>query len=206
MATLLLIRHGENDFVGRRLAGHLPGVHLNARGIHQAEAIAAMLRQEPVIAIYASPLDRTMETAEPLARDLYLPITPDSGLAEVNFGDWQGKAISYLKRLKLWKAVQKTPSQVRFPNGESFSEAQARVVAALEAINAAHGEKERVACFSHSDIIRLAVAHYLDMPLDSFQRLTINPASITRLHLYNGSVVLLQVNQTAHSDDPPITA
>ena len=199
MATLLLIRHGENDFVGKRLAGHLPGVHLNAAGRSQAEAIAAMLRQEAVIAIYSSPLERTMETAEPLARDLDLPVTPHEGLAEVNFGDWQGKAISYLKRLKLWQSVQKTPSQVRFPHGESFSEAQARVVAALEAISAAHGEKERVACFSHSDTIRLAVAHYLDMPLDSFQRLTINPASITRLFLHKGSIVMLQVNQMVHA-------
>ena len=198
MATLILIRHGENDFVGRRLAGHLPGVHLNAAGHSQAETIAAVLRQEPVIAIYASPLERTMETAGPLARDLYLSITPHDGLAEVYFGTWQGKSISYLKRLKLWQVVQKTPSQARFPNGESFNEAQARVVAALEAINAAHGEKERVACFSHSDTIRLAVAHYLTMPLDSFQRLTVNPASITRLHLHQGSVVLLQLNQPAH--------
>jgi len=76
MATLLLIRHGENDFVGRRLAGHLPGVHLNAKGRYQAEAVAAMLRHEPVIAIYSSPMERTMETAGPLARDLYLPVTP----------------------------------------------------------------------------------------------------------------------------------
>jgi len=201
MATLLLIRHGENDFVGRRLAGHLPGVHLNAKGRHQAEVIAAMLRQEPIVAIYSSPLDRTMETAEPLARDLFLAITPHPGLAEVDFGDWQGKSISYLKRLKLWQSVQKTPSQVRFPNGETFIESQARIVAALEVINAAHGEKERVACFSHCDTIRLAVAHYLDMPLDSFQRLTINPASITRLHLQQGSVVLLQSNQAAYAVD-----
>jgi probable phosphoglycerate mutase len=197
MATLILIRHGENNFVGRRLAGHLPGVHLNAAGQKQAEALASILRQESINAIYSSPLDRTMETAEPLARALNLPINPNDGLAEVDFGDWQGKSISYLKRLKLWKAVQKTPSQVRFPNGESFSEAQARMVAAIEAINAAYGEKDRVACFSHCDTIRLAVAHYLDMPLDSFQRLTINPASITRLYLQQGSVILFQTNQTA---------
>jgi probable phosphomutase (TIGR03848 family) len=201
MATLILIRHGENDFVGRRLAGRLPDVHLNAPGRQQAEAIASMLRREPIIAVYASPLERTMETAEPLARELHLPIIPHNGLAEVDFGKWQGKFISYLRRLKLWQAVQKTPSQVRFPDGESFSEAQARMVAAIEAINAAHGEKERVAVFSHCDTIRLAVAFYLDMPLDSFQRLTIDPASITRLLLQKGVPILLQTNQPADPID-----
>jgi len=201
MATLLLIRHGENDFVGRRLAGHLPGVHLNAKGRYQAEAVAAMLRHEPVIAIYSSPMERTMETAGPLARDLYLPVTPVPGLTEVDFGAWQGKTISYLKRLKLWQVVQKAPSRARFPGGESFPEAQARVVAALEAINAAHGDKERVACFSHSDTIRLAVAHYLDMPLDSFQRITIHPASITRIHIEKGAIFVLRVNQAAIPGD-----
>jgi len=119
----------------------------------------------------------------------------------VDFGAWQGKTISYLKRLKLWQVVQKAPSRARFPGGESFPEAQARVVAALEAINAAHGDKERVACFSHSDTIRLAVAHYLDMPLDSFQRITIHPASITRIHIEKGAIFVLRVNQAAIPGD-----
>ena len=202
MAILLLIRHGENDFVGRRLAGRLAGVLLYAKGQHQAEAIAAVLRREPIVAIYASPLERTIETAQPLARDLYLPITPDSGLLEVDFGSWSGKSISYLKRLKLWKSVQATPSQVRFPDGETFVEAQKRVTAALEAISAAHGENERVACFSHCDTIRLAIAYYLNMPLDSFQRLVIHTASISRIHILPGNnVVLLQSNQSAHIDN-----
>lgn len=199
MATLLLIRHGENDFVGRRLAGRLAGVHLNVFGHSQAETLAAVLRSEPIVAIYASPLERAIETAEPLARDLYLPIQPQPGLIEIDYGTWQGKSISYLKRLKYWQMVQKTPSQVCFPKGESFSEAQLRVIAALEAINAAHGENDRIACFLHCDTIRLAIAYYLNMPLDSFQRLVINTASITRLHLQNGSVVLMQVNQIVSS-------
>ncbi len=197
MTTLLLIRHGENDFVGRRLAGRLPGVHLNAVGHSQAEALAAVLHNEPVMAIYASPLDRTMETAEPLARDLYLSIQAHAGLLEVDFGNWQGKSIAYLKRLKLWPLVQKHPSQVRFPSGESFVEAQQRVVATLEEIRKAHPENERVACFSHCDLIRLAVAYYLDMPLDAFQRLNIQPASITRLQFVDDKIILQQVNQVA---------
>ena len=203
MTTLLLIRHGENDFVGRRLAGRLPDVHLNAVGCSQAEAVASMLHNEPITAIYASPLERTMETAKPLARDLYLSIQIHTGLLEVDFGNWQGKSITYLKRLKLWPMVQKHPSQVRFPAGESFVEAQQRVVAALEEIRKAHPENERVACFSHCDTIRLAVAHYLDMPLDAFQRLNIQPASITRLQFVDDRIILQQVNQVAIAPAEP---
>jgi probable phosphomutase (TIGR03848 family) len=197
MATLLLIRHGENDFVGRRLAGRLPEVHLNVLGFRQAETLAMALHTEPLVAIYASPLERTLETAGPLARDLYLPVQPHPGLIEIDFGKWQGKTIKYLKRLKLWQDVQEVPSQVCFPGGESFQQAQARMVAAIEEINARHGDDERVACFSHADTIRLAVAHYLNMPLDAFQRLTISPASITRLFLKHGKVALIQINQIA---------
>jgi probable phosphomutase (TIGR03848 family) len=197
MATLLLIRHGENDFVGRRLAGRLSEVHLNALGFRQAETLAAALRSEPLVALYASPLERTLETAGPLARDLYLPVQAHPGLIEIDFGQWQGKTIKYLKRLKLWQDVQDAPSRVCFPGGESFQQAQARMVAAIEEINARHGDDERVACFSHADTIRLAVAHYLNMPLDSFQRLTISPASITRLFLKHGKVAVIQVNQIA---------
>jgi probable phosphomutase (TIGR03848 family) len=197
MATLLLIRHGENDFVGRRLAGRLPEVHLNALGCYQAETLATVLRSEPLVAIYASPLERTLETAAPLARDLYLPVQPHPGLIEIDFGKWQGKTINYLKRLKLWQDVQKSPSQVCFPGGETFLQAQMRMVAALEEINAAHADNERVVCFSHCDTIRLAVAYYLNMPIDSFQRLTISPASITRLLLKDKTIAVLQINQTA---------
>ncbi|MCE1252528.1 MAG: histidine phosphatase family protein [Anaerolineae bacterium] len=203
MSTLLLIRHGENDFVGRRLAGRLPGVHLNAVGRSQAEALAAMLHNEPLTAIYASPLDRTLETAAPLARDLFLTVQENAGLLEVDFGAWQGKTLKYLKRLKLWQTVQNSPSAMRFPGGESFLEAQQRVVSALEEIKKAHAENERVACFSHCDTIRLAIAHYLDMPLDAFQRLNIQPASVTRLQFAGDQIILQQVNQLATTPVEP---
>ncbi|HEX2980045.1 MAG TPA: histidine phosphatase family protein [Anaerolineaceae bacterium] len=197
MTTLLLIRHGQNDFVGRKLAGRLPGVHLNERGRRQAEAIAEALKLAPLKAIYSSPLERAVETAEPLARLLNLPIQPRPGLMEIDFGGWQGKTMKQMARLKLWKTVQERPSQMVFPGGESFAAAQQRIVADLQEIAACHEEKDLVACFSHSDAIKLAIAHYLGMPLDNFQRVAVDPTSITALFIspegqpFFGSINLL---------------
>ncbi len=179
MTILLLIRHGENDFVGKRLAGRLPGVHLNAQGCSQAAAVANALRGAPIKAIYSSPLERAIETAEPLAEALGLPILPAPGLIELEYGDWQGRTLKQLSRLKLWKVVQNKPSEMRFPNGESFLEVQTRAIAEVERIAAAHEENEMVACFSHGDVIRLLMAHFLAAPLDEFQRVASNPASIS---------------------------
>ncbi len=194
MPVILLIRHGVNDFVGKRLAGRLPGVHLNEEGKKQAEAIAELLKEAPIKAIYSSPLERAVETAQPLAHKLNLEVQPREGLLEVNFGKWQGKTNKQMRRMKLWKTVQEKPSEMRFPEGESFAEARARVVGALEEIKASHEEKDIVACFSHSDTIRLAVSHYLDMPLDSFQRVGIDTASISALFLSDGMPRVLNVN------------
>lgn len=200
MPVILLIRHGENNFVGKRLAGHLPGVHLNENGIKQAQALAALLSQAPVTAIYSSPLERAMETAQPLADALALPVKTHDGLMEVNFGQWQGKTVKQLRRTKLWKTVQERPSAARFPGGDSFEEAQRRVVRALEEICAAGGEEDLIACFSHSDTIRLAAAYYLAMPLDAFQRVSVDTASITGLLLGSGMPRVLSLNQALALD------
>jgi len=183
MTTLLLIRHGQNDFVGRRLAGRLPGVHLNEHGRQQAQTIALALCKAPIKAIYTSPLERAVETAEPLSQALNLPIQIRPGLIELDFGKWTGKTGKQLARTKLWKVVQETPSKMVFPAGESFVQAQQRIAADLESIAALHDDKDLVACFSHSDAIKLAVAYFLGMPLDNFQRLAIDVTSITSLIL-----------------------
>lgn len=187
MAIFLLIRHGENDYVGKRLVGQTPGVHLNEKGRHQASLIADTLAQAPIKAIYSSPLERAVETAQPLADMLHLPVCIEPGLTEINFGTWQGKTVKQMHRLKLWKVVQETPSQMRFPQGESFLEAQQRLCETIEAIRARHEEKEMVACFSHSDAISLVVAHYLGLPVDNFHRLSVGTASMTLLALMKDS-------------------
>ena len=124
-----------------------------------------------------------METAQPLAELLGLPVVPCEGLIEVNFGAWQGKTMKQMARLKLWKTVQEKPSLMAFPQGETFVQAQQRIVGALAALAARHADDEIVACFSHSDAIKLAIAHFLGMPLDNFQRTGVDPCSLTALHL-----------------------
>ncbi len=195
MPVILLIRHGENSYVGKRLAGRLPGVHLNENGIKQAQAIAAMLKEAPITAIYSSPLERAMETAQPLAEALNLPVQPCDGLLEVDFGSWVGKTYRQMQRMKLWKTVQEKPSEMRFPGGELFAEARERVARAIEEIQSSAGEKDIIACFSHSDVIRLAVSYYLDMPLDSFQRVSVDTASVSALFLSKEMPRVLNVNQ-----------
>ena len=188
MPIFLLIRHGDNDYVGRRLAGHLPGVHLNEKGRQQAELIAKILCKAPIKAIYSSPLERAIETATPLAQALNLPVCIRPGLIEINFGRWQGKTGKQMRRLKLWKVVQETPSQMRFPDGESFVDAQERLRQEIEAIREAHDDKDLVVCFSHNDAISLVIAFYLGLPLDHFQRLSFGTASMTVLSLFKDSI------------------
>ena len=196
MTTILLIRHGENNMVGKRLAGRLPRVHLNEKGKQQALQIAQALAKAPITAIYSSPLERAVETAEPLAQALGQTIQMAPGLIELDYGDWQGKTLKQLSRLKLWKIVQDKPSEMRFPKGESMVEVQNRAVAEVERIAAAHDDKELVACFSHGDIIRLLVAHYLAAPLDEFQRVASNTASISVVMVgKKGRPRVLHVNQ-----------
>ncbi len=194
MANILLIRHGENDFVGKRLAGRIPGVHLNDKGHQQAEIIANTLKNAPIKAIYSSPLERAYETAQPLADMLHLPVNIHPGLTEMDFGTWQGITMRQMHRRKLWKTIIQKPSEMRFPGGESYVEVQERLVKAVEEIKGRSDKHDLVACFSHSDSIRLLITYYLSMPLDEFHRLNIDTASISLLHLGEGRPGLLFMN------------
>ncbi len=179
MTYLLLIRHAVNDVMkAKRLAGWMPDVHINEEGQQQAEALAERLAHLPISAIYASPLDRTRETAAPLARALNLEVYVREGLGEVQYGDWTGQSLDELGKLDAWKVVQVYPSGVRFPGGETIREMQARVVNELEAIAADHPH-EIVAVFSHSDVIKAALAHFLGVHLDLFQRIVVDPVSVS---------------------------
>jgi probable phosphomutase (TIGR03848 family) len=198
MTTFYLIRHGHNDFLEKRkLVGRMPDVHLSEQGHHQAEALGRILSAVKFKAIYASPLERAVETAEPLARAQGLDIIIREGLLEIGFGSWQGQSLKALTRRKLWPIIQNSPSLARFPNGESFPEAQARVVAELEALRTLHrGKNWNVACVFHSDPIKLAIAHYLGLGLDLFQRITISPASISVLAISDSGTRILGLNDT----------
>jgi len=196
MPLLLLIRHGENEYVKTgRMAGRLPDVHLNERGQQQARELAEALAQAPIKALYSSPMERAMETATPLAEKLGLPIIIRPGLLETNIGDWAGMELKAARKLPEWKTVQSAPSRFRFPGGESFVEIQARLVNEIETIAKAHQNDELVACVSHADPIKLIVAYYMGMPLDHFQRLACDTASVTMLMLGGNGAALLKLNQ-----------
>ena len=132
MTLLLLIRHGANDWVHGRLAGRIAGVHLNDTGRQQAISLATRLVALPIDAVYASPLDRTVETAQAIAGPRGLPLRLVEGVQEVDYGEWQGAELKELYKHELWPGVQFYPSGTRFPNGETLGEAQVRMVATLD--------------------------------------------------------------------------
>ena len=196
MPLLLLIRHGENEFVKTgKMAGQLPDVHLNERGRKQAAELAEALKQVPLKAIYSSSLERAVETAEPIAEGRKLEIQLRPQLMDNDIGKWQGRTLKQLSRLKKWKIVQQAPSRFTFPEGESFLETQTRIASTLDEIAASHKPKDVVAVVFHADPIKLAVAHYLGMPLDYFQRLGCDTASVTVLYVSETGAHLIKLNQ-----------
>jgi len=199
MTTILLIRHAVNDYVKTgRLAGWTPGVHLNDEGRAQAAALGERLSAVPLDQLYASPLERTMETAEAIRqRQPHLIIQQHAGFGEVRYGDWEGREIAALARRKMWGVVQEYPSRARFPNGETLRGVQNRVVDAVEELALAH-PRQMVAVVFHADLIKLALAHYLGMHLDNFQRIVISPASISTLVLGHSRPYIQTVNDVAH--------
>ena len=198
MTIIYLIRHADNEFINQgKLAGWLPGIHLTAHGISQAEALAQSLTKVKFKAVYASPLDRAMETAEPIARSKGLEVIPRIGLGETQYGRWQGQSFKVLRRKKLWSIVHHTPTLARFPEGESFTEAQARVVAEIESLRVKHKQPKAIfACVSHADTIKLAIAHYIGLPLDLYNRLTVEPASVSILAIGKSHTRLIRLNDT----------
>ena len=196
MPLLLLIRHGENDFVKTgKLAGRLPGVHLNEKGQKQAQALGEALKDVPIKAVYSSPLERAMETAAPIAEAHKLTIVQQPDLMDTDIGKWQGKSLAVLRLTKAWKVVQSAPSRFRFPDGESFIDAQTRYVDALERILTKHKPNDVVAVVFHADPIKLAVSHFLGMPLDHFQRLGCDTGSLTAVQVSEMSAHLIKLNQ-----------
>jgi probable phosphomutase (TIGR03848 family) len=196
MATLFLIRHGLTAQTGKRLYGRTPGIGLDDRGRAQAEHLAARFAPVKLTAIYSSPLERCVETVEPLARAQRRPVVVRPGLIEMDAGSWTGKTLTALRRTKRWAQVQQTPSTFRFPDGEGFAEAFERVTAELDAIARRH-RRGRVAVATHGDIVRILMAHYAGAPLDAFQRTVVDPASVSVVSVgSNGSANVLLVNDT----------
>ncbi len=199
MTQILLIRHAVNDFVKTgKLAGWTPGVHLNEDGQAQAAALGRRLADVPIKQLYASPLERTMETAEAIRQHHpHLSIIPDAEIGEVRYGDWEGMEINALRSRKMWQVVQEYPSRAYFPNGETMRGVQVRAVNEIERLAEAH-PRDLVVVVSHADLIKMVMAHFLGMHLDNFQRIVISPASINTLMLGFGRPYVATINDVAH--------
>jgi probable phosphoglycerate mutase len=182
---LFLIRHAVTAETGTKLTGRLPGVPLSPAGHQMAADLADQLAGRRVDALYTSPILRCKQTAAPLAKIWNLTAAINSGFIEADFGDWSGRSLASLRRLKAWQGLFVAPSRFRFPGGESLGEVQARAVSGAERLADRH-PKQTVAVVSHSDVIRALVAHYIGTPLDLFQRIEVSPASVTMIDLPPG--------------------
>jgi probable phosphoglycerate mutase len=194
--TVLFVRHGRTPTTGQVLPGRAKGLHLGDEGVAQAERAAeriAALGKRKVKAVYASPMERTKETAAPIAAALGQRVKIERGLLEADFGQWTGKKLSDLYKKPEWEQVQKYPSGFRFPEGESFAEMQQRIVTATSKLVAAHPGQTIVAV-SHADPIKAVVAHAMGTHLDLFQRIVIGPCSISAVMYGFGGPVVLGVN------------
>ncbi len=199
---MLLVRHGTTPTTGKMLPGRAGGLHLSEKGRAQAAAAAeriAALTKAPR-AVYASPLERTRETAAPIAKVLGLRVRTAPGLVEVDVGDWTEKPLARLYRAKEWPTVQRWPGGFRFPGGESFAEMSVRSMDAVLALVADH-PGETIVAVSHADPIKAIVAAAAGVPLDLMQRITISPCSISAILFGAGGPIVLCVNSTGTLDE-----
>ncbi len=179
MAVIMMVRHGDNDYLGKRLAGRLPDVHLNTHGQKQAKSLAKYLSQFPINAIYSSPLERARETAHPLSDVLNIPITINQNLTEIDYGTWQGQKLEDLQELPEWQSLMNNVSGFKFPQGESLNDARDRSVGEIKQIAKKYPKDILIACFTHADIIRLCIAAFLNMHINDYHRLEVNTGSIS---------------------------
>jgi probable phosphomutase (TIGR03848 family) len=201
MATVILLRHGRTSAnASGTLAGRTRGVHLDDLGREQAERAARRLAVVPLADLVSSPLERCRETARAVAtaQDGSPRVHTDKGLTECDYGEWQGRPLKDLAKLALWKTVQAQPSAVTFPDGESMIQMQARAVGAVRrrdaAIAAEHGDGAVWVAVSHGDVIKSLLADALGMHLDLFQRIQVDPASISVIRYTDARPYVLASN------------
>lgn len=193
---VLLVRHGQTPTTGSTLPGRAAGLHLADEGVAQAEEAARRIAAiDSVAAVYTSPLERTRETAKPIARALKLRVRQSPGLIECDFGTWTGKNLEDLRKQPEWERVQRYPSGFRFPRGESFPELQSRALDTVHRLVATHPE-ETIVAVSHADVIKALVASATGTHLDLFQRIVVSPCSITAILYTETAPIVLTVNST----------
>ena len=194
MTVFHLLRHGEHGLLGRVLAGRMPGVGLSERGRAEIAAVAERLFGEKIAALYASPLQRTRETAEIIATRLGLEITFHDDLIELDFGEWTGATFDSIRADPRWLAWRTQRSLARIPGGETMRQVQRRIVEALMEIGERH-QGETVTVVSHGDVIRCALLFALGMPLDHYSRIEVGQGSISTIHIDGAGIRVLAINE-----------
>lgn len=197
MTTVLLVRHGLTAMTGPVLAGWTPGVHLDERGQTQAAAVAERLRPLPLNAVVSSPLERCQETAAAILQGREgTPLHTDPRVGECEYGEWTGRPLKELAKEPLWKVVQAHPSAAVFPGGEALRDTQARAVAAIRQWNAELGPDATYLVVSHGDVIKAVLADALGLHLDSFQRIAVDPCSVSVVRYTELRPFVLRSNDT----------
>jgi probable phosphomutase (TIGR03848 family) len=199
VTTVLLLRHGRTTAnAGGILAGWTPGVQLDETGIAQVRAVGERLAKVPLAAIVSSPLERCRQTADAIAEGRDLAVQSDDRLGEARYGDWTGRTIKELVKEPLWRVVQQHPSAAVFPGpeGEGLAQTQARAVAAVRAWNATLGPDAVWLACSHGDVIKAILADALGLHLDQFQRIVVDPASVSVVTYTETRPFVARVNDT----------
>lgn len=205
MTTVLLVRHGRSTAnTSAVLAGWSPGVLLDSYGEQQAATLGERLAAVPLAAVVASPLERCQQTATAVvsARQDGLKIETDDRLGECRYGDWTGRPIKELVKDPLWKVVQQHPSAVVFPGpqGEALAATQIRAVTAIREWDARVAEEHGpdavwMAC-SHADVIKAVLADALGLHLDLFQRIVVDPCSVSVVRYTQTRPFVVRMNDT----------
>lgn len=201
MIRILLIRHAETELLGRVLYGRMPGVHLSAEGIRQAQALARGLHERFTIAeVVSSPLERARHTADQIAEPRALPVTIDDDLTEIDYGSWMGKPFSELHDLPHWRRFNQLRSITSPPGGEFMLQIQLRAWKSLDRIleHKRDSGEATIAIVTHGDVIRALLLLLLGLPIDHIHRLEISPASVSEVLLGGYAPVVACMNQIFH--------
>ena len=190
MTTFIVLRHAQSTANERGiLAGQLPGVHLTSTGISEADSVVAALSGRKIDRIFTSPLERCLETVEPLAATRKLKVLTDDRLVEMNYGNWSGKKLKLLSIRPLWRTIQSAPSQVRFPGGESFLEMADRVKNLLDSLRRKF-PNDSILLVTHGDITKFIATYFMELPLDHIQKFVVNPASLSIYHCKKEKMII----------------
>ncbi|MBQ0824822.1 histidine phosphatase family protein [Microvirga terrae] len=194
--TFFLVRHAAHDRVGTVLCGRMPDVKLGSVGKGQAERLAQHLARNDVACICTGPLERALETAQPIASGLGQRLHVRDAITEIDFGRWTGMSFDALGQDPLWSSWNRSRSTSRPPEGETMLEAQTRIVGAMEQLRSLHPGRS-VILVSHGDVIKAALLYHLGMPIDAYDRIDVEPASISTLVVGDWGSKVLRLNEVA---------